>query len=90
MFSQIPFIGWNINIFNAAIKGINKLFFINLLGVLLSIIFIIYIVYILKTDYYEDAMSVTEVNERKIERAKKGKGNVDLNKPIKRKMLWEY
>ncbi len=41
--------------------------------------------YILKTDYYEDAMSVTEVNERKIERAKKGKGNVDLNKPIKRK-----
>ncbi|GAE03590.1 ABC transporter permease [Clostridium botulinum B str. Osaka05] len=85
IFSRIPFIGWNINIFNAAIEGINKTFFINLLGVLLSIALIIYIVYILKTDYYEDAMSVTEVNERKIERAKKGKGSVDLNKPIKRK-----
>ncbi len=43
--------------------------------------------YILKTDYYEDAMSATEVNERKIERAKKGKGNVDLNKPMKRKNI---
>ncbi|WP_045521080.1 putative ABC exporter domain-containing protein, partial [Clostridium sporogenes] len=72
-------------IFNAAIEGINKIFFINLLGVLLFIALIIYIVYTLKTDYYEDAMSVTEVNERKLERAKKGKGNVDLNKPIKRK-----
>ncbi|MDS1003585.1 putative ABC exporter domain-containing protein [Clostridium sporogenes] len=87
MFSRMPFIGWNINIFNAAIEGINNKFFINLLGVLLSIIFIIYIVYILKTDYYEDAMSATEINERKIERAKKGKGNVDLNKPMKRKNI---
>ncbi|MCR1935351.1 putative ABC exporter domain-containing protein [Clostridium tepidum] len=87
MFSRIPFLGWNINIFNAAIEGINNKFFINLLGVLLFIIFIIFIIYILKTDYYEDAMSATEVNERKIERAKKGKGNLDLNKPMKRKNI---
>ncbi|EJO5349096.1 putative ABC exporter domain-containing protein [Clostridium botulinum] len=85
IFSYIPFIGWNINIFKAGLKGINNIFFINLLGVFLFIIFIIYIVYIIKTDYYEDAMAVTEVNERKIQRAKKGKGNVNLNKPIKRK-----
>lgn len=87
IFSKIPFIGWNINVFKAAINGINTTFYISLLGVILSIILIIYIVYILKTDYYEDAISVTEVSEKKLEKAKKGKGNIDLNKPIKRRNI---
>lgn len=73
IFLYIPFIGWFKQVLLAALTGVNTLFFINILLILLFLALMMYTMYKLNTDYYEDVLQATELKEELIKNKKEGK-----------------
>ena len=73
LFQYMPIIGWILNIFNAAIHGINSMTLIYAILLITLSGLLIFIVYSLNLDYYEDALESTLTKEETLSKAKKGK-----------------
>lgn len=85
IFDYIPFVGWMLNLFMAAIKGINTMFYVYLMLTIAFIILIMYIIYAMELDYYEDALSATETKEELLANARAGKSNLNFgNKKLRK------
>lgn len=85
LFDYIPFIGWVLNLFMAAVNGVNTMFYVYLLLTIALIILIMYIIYAMELDYYEDAISATETKEETLAKVKAGKSNLNYaNKKVRK------
>jgi hypothetical protein len=88
--SYIPFLGWFKVILDAAVKGIDTLFIIDFILVLLSLLAMAFAVYKLKTDYYEDVLAATEKKEELLKLKKEGKTNINFSNLKARKINYTY
>ncbi len=73
--SYIPLIGWFKMTLMSAVYGISPSFYLNLILIILSTALMIFVIYKLKTDYYEDVLAATELNEQRRKDKKEGRAN---------------
>ncbi|MCR4435165.1 MAG: putative ABC exporter domain-containing protein [Clostridiales bacterium] len=86
----IPFIGWFRVVLLSAVQGVGPAFYLNMVLILLSTALMVIIIYKLKTDYYEDVLAATELNEQRRRNKKEGKANAVWMAGKARKVRFKY
>lgn len=86
----IPFIGWFRVLLLSSVHGVGPVFYLNMILILLSTALMIFIIYKQKTDYYEDVLAATELNEQRRKDKKEGKANAAWMAGKARKVQFKY
>ncbi|HEX9062930.1 MAG TPA: putative ABC exporter domain-containing protein [Clostridia bacterium] len=85
----IPFVGWFKMILISAVYGIGPSFYLNMILILFCIALMIFMIYKQKTDYYEDVLGATELNEQRRRDKKEGRVNAGFVGKV-RKVQFKY